>query len=108
MKQLTDATFDREVLRSDRPVIVAFQAPWSAASTACVASLERVSGEYEGDVPTFSLNVDDDPIVVSHYDLRQLPALALYSAGAVVATHEGMISEDELRALYERALAPDA
>ncbi len=105
MKQLTDATFEREVLRSVRPVVVAFQAPWSNASSACAGSLERVSQEYEGEVPTFALNVDDEPIVVGHYELRQLPALALYSDGAVIATHEGMISEDELRAMYERALS---
>jgi thioredoxin 1 len=83
---VTDATFDAEVLKSDKPVVVDFWAPWCAPCRQIAPILEEIAGEYAEKIRVVKINTDDNPLVAAKYGVRALPTLAVYSGGEMVKT----------------------
>jgi len=80
MREVTDETFEAEVLRSPKPVVVDFWAPWCAPCRRIEPALEQLAAERQ-DVEFVRLDVDANPSSASRYDVLSLPTVAMFSAG---------------------------
>jgi len=80
VRDVTDASFDDDVLRSDKPVVVDFWAPWCGPCHAVHPVLEQLAGETDK-VEFVKLNIDDNPSVASRYDVLSIPTVMLFDDG---------------------------
>jgi thioredoxin 1 len=99
--EVSDATFEQDVLRSDVPVVVDFWAPWCGPCHAIAPILEQLAAEAEGRVRFTKLNVDESPVTASRYSILSLPSVILYSGGEPRATVVGA----RPRAHFQKAFA---
>lgn len=105
-EQITDATFNSVVMNSDIPVLVDFWAPWCGPCRAVAPVLDELSEEYKGKVKICKMNVDENPITPSKYNVRAIPTLVLIKNGQTVETITGVRPKEDLAALLNtRALA---
>ena len=81
MRDVTDETFDREVLRAEKPVVVDFWAPWCGPCHAVTPVLERLAGETER-VEFVKLDIDENPAAAARYDVLSIPTVILFDRGA--------------------------
>ena len=95
---MTDESFEREVLRDDRPVVVDFWAPWCRPCLAVERVLAGLAEEDGGRVRLARVNIDENPSVASRYDVLSLPTVMLFEGGRVTDTVVGARS----RGRYER------
>lgn len=81
---VTDETFKQEVLSSPIPVLVDCWAPWCGPCQMVAPIMEQLASEYGGRVKIAKLNVDDNPLTASHYDMRSIPTLLLFKNGELM------------------------
>ncbi|BDZ45364.1 thioredoxin [Naasia aerilata] len=84
LKQVTDATFEQDVLKSDKPVLVDFWAEWCAPCRAVGPVLEQIALENGEKIEIVKLNVDDNPETAAKYHITSIPAMKVYRGGEVV------------------------
>ena len=80
----TDATFDADVLQSDKPVLVDFWAPWCRPCLQVSPILEELAVEHADKITVVKVNVDENPEVTAKYGITSIPAMNVYSGGEVV------------------------
>ena len=83
-KQVTDATFEQDVLNSDKPVLVDFWAEWCAPCRAVGPVLEQIALENGEKIEIVKLNVDENPETAAKYHITSIPAMKVYRGGEVV------------------------
>ena len=88
---VSDADFEAEVLKSDKPVLVDFFAEWCGPCKAMAPALEQVAQEMKGKVKIVKLDVDQNPQVTSRYGIRAMPTLMIFQGGQVAASHAGAL-----------------
>jgi thioredoxin 1 len=88
-KTVTDADFDVEVLKSDKPVIVDFWAPWCAPCRQVSPILDEIAAAHADKIEVVKLNTDENPSVTARYGVTALPTIAVYSGGELVKTVVG-------------------
>jgi thioredoxin 1 len=102
VREVTDATFEQEVLASETPVVVDFWAPWCGPCKVVEPVLEELAEAHREHVELVRLNVDRNHVTAARYDVLSIPTAMLFAGGeareAVVGAHS--------RAQYERAFAP--
>jgi len=94
--QISDATFDEEVLNSDTPVLVDYWAEWCGPCKAIAPVLEDVAPGYEGKVKIVKLNIDENPNTPPKFGIRSIPTLMLFKNGAVESTKVGSLNKSQL------------
>ncbi|HEY7398342.1 MAG TPA: thioredoxin [Gaiellaceae bacterium] len=87
MRAVDDASFDEEVLRADRPVIVDFTAPWCAPCRAIAPALEELARESE--LGLVAVDVDESPATAARFDVLSLPTVILFANGVPRKTVHG-------------------
>ena len=81
MQELTDENFEERVLRSERPVVVDFWAPWCGPCKAVEPILDDLASTHEGRVEFAKLNIDENPVVASRYGVLSIPTAILFEGG---------------------------
>jgi thioredoxin 1 len=78
---VTDATFDQEVLASDKPVIVDFWAEWCGPCHAVSPVLERIAEEREDELKLVKVNIDEQPELAQRFGIASIPTMILFEGG---------------------------
>ena len=94
--EISDQSFEREVLQSPVPVLIDFWAPWCAPCRAIAPVVEELAREYEGRVKIVKLNVDDNPQTPQRYGVRGIPNLILFQGGTVREQIVGAVPKKRL------------
>lgn len=98
---ITDASFEHDVLNSDLPVLVDFWAPWCGPCKTIGPILEEAAKEYEGKIHIAKCNVDKNPDTPAKYSVRGIPTLILFKNGEVQATKVGAMSKSVLTSFID-------
>lgn len=102
--QLTDDSFESEVLQSSTPVLVDFWASWCAPCKAISPVVDGLADEFQGKVKIGKLNVDENPATPGQYGVRGIPTLILFKDGKVVDQVVGAVPKNQLEGLVKKAL----
>ena len=102
--QVTDASFEAEVLKSDGPVVVDFWAEWCGPCKMIAPALEEISEEMNGQVKITKLNIDENQDMAMKYGVRSIPMLILFKDGEPMATQIGAAPKGKLSDWIKSAL----
>jgi thioredoxin 1 len=83
-KAVTDSTFESDVLKSSKPVLVDYWAEWCGPCRQVAPVLEEIAKEYASKIEIVKLNVDENPEVVRTYGIMNIPTLTVFKDGQVV------------------------
>ncbi len=105
IKNVTDATFEAEVLQSAQPVLVDYWAEWCGPCKMIAPILDDVSAVYEGKLQIAKMNVDENRDIPGKFGIRGIPTLMLFKNGELAATKVGAMSKAQLVAFIDQQLA---
>jgi thioredoxin 1 len=83
-KTVTDASFEADVLKSDKPVVVDYWAEWCGPCRMVAPVLEEIASEHADKIDVVKLNVDQNPSVTQRYGILNIPTLSVFKNGEVV------------------------
>jgi thioredoxin 1 len=104
IRSVTDASFEDEVLKSEKPVLIDYWAEWCGPCKMIAPVLEEIAREYSGRLTVAKLNIDENPVTPPRYGIRGIPTLMLFKNGSVEATKVGAVSKSQLSAFLESNL----
>jgi thioredoxin 1 len=104
LAQFTDANFEQEVLKSEKPVLVDFWAPWCGPCRAVGPVVEELAETYKGRVKVGKINIDDNPKTATAYGVMSIPTLILFNKGAIMDKLIGLSPKERLEGLIKKAL----
>ncbi|MGQ9805427.1 MAG: thioredoxin [Chlorobiales bacterium] len=81
---VSDASFERDVLKSDKPVLVDFWAPWCGPCRMIAPIVEELANDYDGKAKVAKVNVDENPQISMKFGIRSIPTLLIFKNGKVV------------------------
>lgn len=107
VNEVTDASFESEVLKSDQPVLVDFWAAWCAPCRMLTPTVEAIAEKYQGKAKIVKLNVDENVEASSRYGIKGIPTLILFNGGREADRVVGVPSNarDFIAGMIDRQLA---
>jgi thioredoxin 1 len=101
---LTDANFDEEVLKSEKPVLIDFWAPWCGPCRAIGPVVEELAVAYRDRVKVAKINIDENPKTATVYGVMSIPTLMLFKGGSVMEKLVGLVPKNRLEDLIKKGL----
>src|ERR1041384_1776526 len=105
MQEVTDQSFEQDVLKSEVPVLVDFWAEWCGPCKMLAPTVEKVANEYEGKAKFVKLNIDDNNQVAQQFGIKGIPTLILFKNGSEADRTVGLTTKDNISRMIDRALA---
>ncbi len=96
--EVTDATFQSEVLDSEKPVLVDFWADWCGPCRMIAPSVKQIAEEYENELKVAKVDVDENPAVPGRYGIVGIPTLMLFKNGEVIERITGALPKNRILA----------
>jgi thioredoxin 1 len=103
--EVSDATFDREVLQSEQPVVVDFWAVWCGPCKAIAPIVDGIAEKYAGKLKVMKVNVDENNATPSRYGIRGIPSLLFFKGGKVTDQVVGFVPQEQIEEKVQRLLA---
>lgn len=103
--KVSDASFARDVLESETPVLVDFWAEWCGPCKAIAPALEELASDLGGRVTVAKINIDENPETPTKYQVRGIPTLLLFKGGEVAAMKVGAAPKSDLASWVETNIA---
>lgn len=102
--EFTDANFEEEVLKADKPVLVDFWAEWCGPCRMVGPVVEELSGDYDGKALVGKVNVDHNPGIAAKYGIRSIPTILFFKGGEVVDKSVGAVPKGALAEKLDAAM----
>jgi thioredoxin 1 len=103
--EVSDATFDQEVLRSEQPVLVDFWAVWCGPCKAIAPVVDGLAASYAGKLKVAKVNVDENGATPSRYGIRGIPTLLFFKGGKVADQVVGYVPQNVIEEKVQKLLA---
>ncbi len=103
--EVSDATFDQEVLQSEQPVLVDFWAVWCGPCKAIAPIVDGIAASYAGKLKVAKVNVDENPATPGRYNVRGIPALVFFKDGKVADQVVGFVPQEVIEEKVKKLLA---
>jgi thioredoxin 1 len=104
IQEVNDATFEKEVLQADQPVLVDFWAAWCAPCRAVAPIVEEIANEYQGKIKVMKMDVDYNSATPMRYGIRGIPTLLIFKGGKVAEQIVGYVPKDTVSSMLARVL----
>jgi len=101
--ELSDATFEQEVLQSEGVVLVDFWAPWCGPCKALTPTIEEIENERAGKNKICKMNVDDNPETAVKYNVRGIPTMIFFKDGQITNQISGVYPKDHIENVLDNA-----
>ena len=105
IKHISDSSFEADVLKSDKPVLVDYWADWCGPCKMIAPILDEVSAAYQGKLQIAKMNVDENRDIPAKFGIRGIPTLMLFKGGQLTTTKVGAMSKAQLTAFIDQQLA---
>jgi thioredoxin 1 len=102
--QVTDSTFDSEVLKSTIPVLVDFWAEWCGPCRMVAPVVEEVAKQYEGKIKVAKVDVDQNQRVATQFQIRSIPSLYIFKNGKVAGQIVGAVPKQQITSALDKIL----
>jgi thioredoxin 1 len=93
---VTDESFEQDVLKSGKPVLVDFWAEWCGPCKQIAPALEQIAGELGASLTVAKLNIEDSPLTGSRYGVRGIPTMMLFRDGQMAAMKVGAMPKQKI------------
>lgn len=104
IKNITDDSFDKDVINAELPVLLDFWAPWCGPCNALTPVLEEIANTYAGKVTVAKINIDENSATPQKFGVRGIPTLMLFKNGELESTKVGTVSKSQLSAFLDSHL----
>ncbi len=102
--EVSDPTFENEVLKSETPVFVDFWAPWCGPCRSVAPIVEELAAQYQGKLKVAKVNVDDSPEVAQQFMVTSIPTFILFKQGKAADRALGAMPKGQFQKFIERNL----
>jgi thioredoxin 1 len=102
--EATDGNFDKDVLKSDQPVLIDFWAPWCQPCKALAPVVDEVATAYQGRVKVGKMDIDSNPSIPQRYRVMSIPTLLLFKNGHVQEQIVGLVGREKIETALDKHL----